>query len=433
MKPISTELTLSIQDPGGLIRRLPLSESLWLGRDPQAPGLLRDSTLPSRAGTIQVREDHSVWMKAEESAPAFQVGDLEAREARLMEGVGVRWGESELRVIGAAAPMAPMPSFPSGSRPWHTCSPVGRKLLWDSRNAAKTPLSLYIEGETGTGKEVLAQLLHAWSDRASGPFVPLNCAALNLSLVESELFGHVKGAFTGAHQGRPGALIQAHNGTLFLDEIGDLPADIQVKLLRFLENGEIRPVGADSTSRASVRLICATHKPLLKLVEKGIFRRDLYYRLASVTLRIPPLRERPEDIDLLAREFASELGKSLTPTARIRLKSYSWPGNVRELRHTLERACALAGELHSVISEEALDFLIDAATESDAAESGIRLAGMPVLNLHEMERHLLLKALRVTSGNRTEAAKLLGVARSTLFEMLKRHRIDRKSTEARIY
>lgn len=194
--------------------------------------------------------------------------------------------------------------------------------------------------------------------------------------------------------------------------------DIQVKLLRFLENGEIRPVGSDTTSRASVRVICATHKPLLQLVESGHFRRDLYYRLASVTLNIPPLRERLEDIESLSRSYAQEFGKILSSGAVVRLKAYEWPGNVRELRHTIERACAMVGEFSQVISEESFDFLIDSP--------GVFSAGRPgaVLNLHEMERHLLIKALRVTLGNRTEAAKLLGVARSTLFEMLKRHKVE---------
>src|SRR3954467_3600220 len=172
-----------------------------------------------------------------------------------------------------------------------------------ARKAAATPLSIYLAGETGTGKEVLAHLLHAWSQRAPGPFGPVHGGALPLSLAESELFGHVKGAFTGAVQSRPGALMQAHGGTLFLDEIGDLPLDIQVKLLRFLENGEIRPVGADRASRADVRIVCATHHPLHKLVEEGKFRRDLYYRLASVTIEIPSLRARPDDIHMLATKF----------------------------------------------------------------------------------------------------------------------------------
>ncbi len=419
------KLALAIQDPGGHIRQIPLrsqtQENLWLGRDPEAPAPLRDPRLPPRAGELVWLDESQLWLRAEKEAPSFTLGSLESREARLLEGVGVRWGDTEIRLVQSRTEKHLLPEFPGGCKPWLTRSVSGRTLLWNSRKAARTPLSIFIHGETGTGKEVIASLLHAWSDRASGPFVPINCAALSLSLVESELFGHVKGAYTGAHQQRPGALLQAHNGTLFLDEIGDLPMDIQVKLLRFLENGEIRPVGSDTTSRASVRVICATHKPLLQLVESGQFRRDLYYRLASVTLTIPALRDRLEDIEFLAHSYAHEFGKTLSPGAIIRLKAYEWPGNVRELRHTVERACAMVGEFSQVIGEENFDFLIDPAGKPALGACSTAPA---ILNLYEMERHLLLKSLRVTHGNRTEAAKLLGVARSTLFEMLKRHRVE---------
>lgn len=413
-----TNLELSIQDPSGQVRRVPIQEpahhAFWLGRAADAPAQLKDSTLPSRAGWIFRASETELWIKAEPAAPAFRLGPIESREARLIHGLGIRWGQSELRLVEPASSRPHLPEQPAGARPWLTQSRSGRKLLWDVHKAAATPLSLYLAGETGTGKEVLAHLIHCWSDRASGPFVPLNCAALSLSLVESELFGHVKGAYTGAHQHRVGALLQAHNGTLFLDEVGDLPPEIQVKLLRFLEDGEIRAVGSDSTSRASVRVVAATHKPLKALVESGQFRRDLYYRLASVTLRIPPLRDRPEDVALLAHGFASESRKTITPDALIRLQSYGWPGNVRELRHAIDRACAFSGREPGLLSDTDLDFLLD---EDRAAQ----VESLPILSIHEMERHLLLKSLRVTRGNRSEAAKLLGVARSTLFEMIKRH------------
>jgi DNA-binding NtrC family response regulator len=286
---------------------------------------------------------------------------------------------------------------------------------------ATTPLSIYLAGETGTGKEVLAHLLHSWSDRASGPFVPLHCGALALSLAESELFGHVKGAFTGAIHQRPGALMQAHGGTLFLDEVGDLPMDIQVKLLRFLENGEIRPVGADRSSRADARILCATHHPLLKLVEEGKFRRDLYYRLASVTIEIPTLRSRPEDIELLATRFASELKRTLSPRAILRLQAHAWPGNVRELRHAIERASGLAGLFKPVLGEDSFEFLL---TPDNISTTPTLELGAAVLSLQEMERVMLIKSLKLARGHRGQAAKILGVARSTLFEMLKRHKIQ---------
>jgi DNA-binding NtrC family response regulator len=196
--------------------------------------------------------------------------------------------------------------------------------------------------------------------------------------------------------------------------------DIQVKLLRFLENGEIRPVGADRTSKVDVRLICATHHPLLKLVNEGKFRRDLYYRLASITIQIPTLRSRPEDISLLARQFGQELDRSISPDAILRLQAYSWHGNVRELRHAIERATGIAGTFSPVLNEDAFEFLLNPENLSENPELEL---GQATLTLKEMEKAMLLKALRLSQGNRAKAARILGVARSTLFEMLKRHRI----------
>jgi len=422
MKPFQTPLELCVQDPSGQIRRYLVKQEAWIGRSPEAPIPLRDPTLPERALNVLRASEDSVWIRSEPGAPDAKLGDLRLREAHLPVGVSIRLGESELRLsrLNTHSSAASLPETPRGVRAWQTCNPVGKALLWNVRKAAATPLSTYLAGETGTGKEVLAELLHAWSDRASGNFVPLNCAALSITLIESELFGHVKGAFTGAHAPRPGALLQAHNGTLFLDEVGDLPLDIQVKLLRFLENGEIRAVGSDHVSHANVRVVCATHKPLLKMVEEGRFRRDLYYRLASVTLEIPPLRDRPEDIEMLARHFAGSFGKTLSPSALLRLQSYSWPGNVRELRHAVERSCALSDTFSTVLPESSFRFLLD--TELMTEEKG-DLRNGPLLRLDEMERHLILKALKLTNGNRTKAAKVLGVARSTLFEMLRRHRV----------
>ncbi len=359
------------------------------------------------------------WIRVPDGAPAALLGDLAVREAHLPVGLPVRIGESRIQLLAPEGANG-LPEQPHGVRPWLTGSDEGRKVLWMTKKAAATPLSIYLAGETGTGKEVLAHLIHSWSERATGPFVPLHCGALPLSLAESELFGHVKGAFTGASSHRAGALMQAHNGTLFLDEVGDLPLDIQVKLLRFLENGEIRPVGADRPSRADVRLLCATHHPLLKLVEEGKFRRDLYYRLASVTIEIPALRQRPEDIELLSRRFSQDLGRTLSPPAILRLQAHGWPGNVRELRHAIERASGLAGPFTPILTEEAFEFLL---TPTHVLQSPQLELGVAVLKLNEMERVMILKALRLARGNRATAARILGVARSTLFEMLKRHRI----------
>lgn len=426
---------LQIEDPSGEVRSQPLKKDFshhWkVGRDPSCDVILRDPTVASFMALIRTlptdRSKPSLltagaspfWIQMQEGTPSAVVGDLTIREANLPEGIPIKIGETTM-TLEKRISTPPLPDFPVGVRPWLTQSESGKNLLWMCKKSAPTPLSLYIGGETGTGKEVIAHLLHAWSQRASGPFIPLNCAALPLSLVESELFGHVKGSFTGAVNHRPGALMQAHGGTLFLDEVGDLPMDIQVKLLRFLENGEIKPVGADKTSRADVRVLCATHLHLKRLVEEGKFRRDLFYRLTSVMLEIPSLRTRPEDVELLAQRFANDLDRKLTPRAMLRLKAHTWPGNVRELRHAIERASGLAGPFTPTLTEDAFEFLL--ASEHVKQNPDLEF-GAGVLTLEEMERVMLLKALKMSGGNRTQASKILGVARSTLFEMLKRHKI----------
>jgi two-component system response regulator HydG len=233
------------------------------------------------------------------------------------------------------------------------------------------------------------------------------------------LFGHVKGSFTGAVKDRPGALLQAHGGTLFLDEVGDLPLELQVKLLRFLENGEIKPVGSDRTLFADARIVCATHKPLLQLVKDGKFRQDLYFRLASIPIEIPNLRSRPEDIRMLALQFSKAHGKMLTEGTVRRLQMHAWPGNVRELRHAVERACGLAGVKEKIIHAKDFDFL--QAQSQTVAE--LQVSGADIYSLKVMEKILIKRALKFSRGNRGEAAKILGIARSTLFERMKKHRI----------
>jgi transcriptional regulator with AAA-type ATPase domain len=427
-----------ILDPSGETRivRLqgPVQGGFTIGKSASASILLHDERAPETAAVIsvaplqeatEISSDHALknsspfWLHVAANNPAVLIGDLSVRDAQIPAGVPISIGDSSITLEPLMSERV-LPSLPQGMRPWLTQSEEGRELLWMARKAAATPLSLYIAGETGTGKEVLAHLLHAWSDRSSGPFVPLHCGALALSLAESELFGHVKGAFTGAHQHRPGALMQAHGGTLFLDEVGDLPLDIQVKLLRFLENGEIRHVGSDHMSHADVRLLCATHHPLNKLVEAGKFRRDLFYRLASVTLEIPALRDRPADIDLLALRFARDLGRQISPQAMLRLKAHLWPGNVRELRHAVERASGLAGPFSHLLDSTAFDFLLTPENISLVPELEF---GSACLTMHEMERVMLIKALKLSRGNRAEAARILKVARSTLFDMLKRHKL----------
>jgi DNA-binding NtrC family response regulator len=371
----------------------------------------------------------SWWLHLKQDTPAAQVAGVRVREAQIPSDIEIHLGNCTLKIQPHSTSQKDpyfLPEFPPQVRPWLSRSATGSQLIWQARKIADAPLSVYINGETGTGKEIIAHLLHAWSPRKTGAFVALNCAALSVSLIESELFGHIKGAYTGADQSRRGALMQANGGTLFLDEVADLPLEVQTKLLRFLESGEVRPVGSDQTLRSDVRVVCATHLPLKKLVAEGRFRRDLYFRLASVTLEIPPLRDRPEDITLLARAFAAENQRTLSAQAIHLLQTCRWAGNVRELRHAIDRASALNSSATRLLGVDAFDWLKEDAALQDSPEillqGGLQLSGLPAacVTLVDMERAMILRALRLTGGNRTLAAQRLGIARSTLFERMKK-------------
>lgn len=232
-----------------------------------------------------------------------------------------------------------------------------RELARLIRLVAPRSTTVLIEGETGSGKEIVAKALHRLSDRAGKPFVVLNCAAIPEALLEAELFGHTRGAFTGAVQSRTGRIEAAHGGTLFLDEIGEMPLALQAKMLRFLECGELQRVGDNELTRVDVRIIAATHQPLEKRSAEGTFRLDLYHRLAVFPIEVPALRERLEDLGLLAEHVLAKLGekmprKRLSPSALAMLKEYQWPGNVRELMHVLERATILAGDRREISADE---------------------------------------------------------------------------------
>jgi two-component system response regulator HydG len=419
-------LFLNLIDPSGHRRTIKLTEfPVTLGTDLTEKYQLRDHGLESEAFRIEQKSDDEFVLKAIQKDLFFKCGDLKLTSLEIPFQIPMRIHQTEL-VFSTEELRETAINFPKGEQAWYTESPAGIQLLNSIRKSSLTRLSIYLTGETGTGKEVLAKIMHLWSERSSAAFVPINCGALALSLAESELFGHVKGSFTGATRDRPGALLQAHGGTLFLDEVGDLPLELQVKLLRFLENGEIRPVGSDRTLFADVRIICATHKPLLKLVKEGKFRQDLYFRLASIPIEIPSLRSRPDDIRALASIFAKGHGKTLTRESVNKLQVHLWPGNVRELRHAVERACGLAGPFESILHSKDFDFLMNQQTGSDGNEevlSAGELALPGVATLREMEKVLILRSLKIARGNRTDAAKILGIARSTLFEMMKRHRI----------
>jgi two-component system response regulator HydG len=302
-------------------------------------------------------------------------------------------------------------------------APDMQRVITKLKQIAPTNATVLITGESGTGKELVAQALHLNSPRKSKPFVPLNCAALSENILESELFGHIKGAFTGADRERKGWFEHANGGTLFLDEIGDIPLSTQVKLLRVLESGEIVRVGTNEPIKVNVRLVSATNRDLADAIASGQFRQDLYHRLKVVSIKLPPLRQRREDIPLLIehflKQFAASHGKPLptiTPAVRKKLVAYDWPGNVRELKNAIESMVVIDsdGLIDSDdLTEEIQESSADAPTGQD------QLLGRP---LDDIERFYILETLKNTGGNREDAAKQLGIGERTLYRKLDEYR-----------
>ncbi|MGH7533518.1 MAG: sigma-54-dependent transcriptional regulator [Gemmatimonadales bacterium] len=301
-------------------------------------------------------------------------------------------------------------------------SPAMHRVVELASRVAGHATTVLLTGESGAGKEVIARLIHQRSLRAAERFVAINCAAIPEALIESELFGHVKGSFTGATGDRRGLFEEADRGTLLLDEIGDLPFALQPKLLRALEEGAIRRVGEPSERKVDVRVIAATARPLEELVRDGRFREDLFYRLNVVQLALPPLRDRPEDIPALAAHFLAQAGARLgrplrlSPDALGRLLEYRWPGNVRELRNVIERAAVLAPGS----TLEAGDFLLGDTPRSAPAAATDSLKPQ----VEASERAAIARALTAAAGNRRAAAKALGVSLRTLFYKIRRHGLD---------
>ncbi len=286
---------------------------------------------------------------------------------------------------------------------------------------APTNSTVLILGETGTGKELVARALHDQSARAEMPFVAINCGALPENLIESELFGHRKGSFTGAEEHRVGLFEVANGGTLFLDEIGELPKAMQAKLLRFLESGEIRRVGENDSFTCDVRVICATHRHLDEMVGEGDFREDLWFRINTFEIQLPPLRERTDDIELLARHLAGRLRKVppdavvLAPETLALLVEHDWPGNVRELANVIEHALILCDELPIAVEHLPSRF---SHKREPSPFAGKRIAPTPSRSLREIEMDAILEALERFSGNKPKAAEELGISLKTLYNKL---------------
>jgi two-component system, NtrC family, response regulator HydG len=334
-------------------------------------------------------------------------------------------------------------------------SPAMSKLAVLVQRIAPRDVTVLLTGESGTGKERVAEALVAASQRADKPFLRFNCAALTAELAEAELFGHTRGAFTGAVKARPGLFREADGGTILLDEIGELPATVQAKLLRVLQEGEVRPVGEDQSAKVDVRIIAATHRDLMQMSTEGKFREDLYYRLKVVHLRIPPLRERPEDIPVLSRHFLGEFSRrfgvgpfKLTPSLLERLNAYSWPGNVRELENAIESLVALAqgNELDlSLLPHTPATGAAKATGAAPAVGAPMADAGSSVpvptppesaagavdlkARIDAYERGIIVNALEMARGNRSQAARTLGINRATLHGKLRKYGLTDSDTD----
>jgi DNA-binding NtrC family response regulator len=304
-------------------------------------------------------------------------------------------------------------------------SPAMREIFALIRKVAHGRSSVLITGESGTGKEVVARTLHYHGSRADKPFVPINCTAIPEGLLESELFGHVRGAFTGAHSSKRGLFEKANGGTLFLDEIGDMGLGLQGKLLRVLQDGEIRPVGGTQPTRVDVRIVAASNKDLQAAMEAETFREDLFYRLNVIPVYIPPLRERPEDVpalvDAFLRKHSDGRRRSIAPAAVERLKECSWKGNARELENVLERALALSDSDELGVEDLPLG---DAgpSQENSGTDAALHCAARDRLSLRELEERYIDEVLGLTNGNKVQAAKILGIDRKTLYRRAERRK-----------
>ncbi len=384
-----------------------ISEFMTVGRDESVEVHLHDPFVSTRHCRIE-KKGGQYWIRDLRSRNGTFVNGTRVAEAILQDGDRIRVGSIDL-------------IFSTEKKGW--ASP----FLLHSKNTnwqieldrlpllAKSDLPVLVNGQSGSGKEIIARSLHQLSNRAAGPFVSVNCSALTESLIESELFGHLRGSFTGASEDRKGAFLSAKGGTLFLDEIGDLPSSLQPKLLRALENQEIKPVGSDRPITVDVRIVAATHKDLAALVRKGLFREDLFYRLNVLRVRVPGLRERIEDFDELVQFFCKSSRVRFTFEAMRRMKEYNWPGQVRELKNFVARAGALfRGQFVEAPQIESLF-----QYESDQAVARPRTRDY----LEAMEIDIISKKLADNNGNMRKTARELGIPKSTLYDRIKTYKI----------
>jgi DNA-binding NtrC family response regulator len=398
-------------------KSLSLDGTVTIGSSPDAVLCLSDSTVSRFHAELQPRAD-GVLLRDLQSRNGTFVAGARIEEVLLQRETSIEIGQTHVRVF-VQERLPPVDECPTTFGDAIGKSPVMRRLFASLTRAAATRATVLLMGETGTGKEVLARAIHGASERAGGPFQVFDCGAVSPNLIEAELFGHAKGAFTGATAPRAGAFVAAHGGTLFLDEIGELPLDLQPKLLRALESGTVKRLGDDEPRQVDVRVVAATHRDLDAAVREGRFRADLYFRLAVVTARVPALRERPEDVIPLAERFVTSLGKpevKLSPELVAQMIAHPWPGNVRELRNVVTRALAGDDSLGPAVPAGPGGSASDGLTDLPFREAKDRI-------LTSFTRAYLAELLQRCEGNVSEAARTAGMARSHLHELLLRHGI----------
>jgi DNA-binding NtrC family response regulator len=397
---------------GGERKSIELGSFIWIGRDPHAPVPVNDQFASLRHARIE-RADAGYVIRDLKSRNGTFLNGCKINEAPLHDRDRIRVGVTEF-VFSCDKDQEFNPIFLSS-----------RNQTWNEElqrlpAIAQSPYPVLILGPSGSGKEVIASMVHKFSARSRGPFLGVNCSALTESLAESELFGHKRGSFTGALNERKGAFESARGGTLFLDEIGDLPLSLQPKLLRALENSEVKPLGSDITISTDVRIVAATNHNLQQRVAEGKFREDLYFRLHILQIRPPALNERREDLDTLISFFSTQNSIRFSTEALLQFHKYSWPGNIRELKNVITRVAALYPGQN--ITANMLKDLLDKKPDIVEHTEG----GSTVRSLFEVERGLIIDRLKLFGGNQRRVAFELGMPKSTLHDRLKKYNINPK-------
>jgi len=415
--PPALKLVVLSGPDAGRVLKLDEGQRYLIGSATDRALVLREPKVSRRHLEIEVLGDGVRITDCESRNGSFHEG---ARFREILVGTGavIRVGDSELQLLSGERGV-PMPAADSdrfGGLVGRSLSM--RQLFTLLSRAAVSDVPILVRGETGTGKEVCAEAVHARSQRAQGPFVVFDCAAVPPALIESELFGHARGAFTGAHTARDGAFVQAHTGTLFIDEIGELPLELQPRLLRAIDRQQVKPLGAAGYREVDVRVVAATHRDLREEVHAKRFREDLFHRLTVVQALLPPLRKRKEDIPHLVRELVGPSGPEVSPAALALLTEHDWPGNVRELRNVLERARSLALK-SGMLTPTELGF---EGVAVDETREGFHAAKDRLIAT--WERGWVTELLKRAKGNVSRAARLGQLDRVSLHRLMKKHGIN---------